>query len=83
LSMKALGGAFAERAAGAFAAGVDIALHCNGDLNEAREVAGASPELAGRSLRRAEQALARVAAGAAPFDVAAARARLAAALEPA
>jgi beta-N-acetylhexosaminidase len=83
LSMKALGGSFSERAAGAFAAGVDIALHCNGDLSEAREVAGASPELAGRSLRRAEQALARVAGGAAPFDVAAARARLAAALEPA
>jgi beta-N-acetylhexosaminidase len=83
LSMKALGGSFSERAAGAFAAGVDIALHCNGDLSEAREVAGATPELAGPSLRRAEQALACIADGAAPFDVAEARTRLEAALEPA
>jgi beta-N-acetylhexosaminidase len=83
LSMKALGGPFAKRAAAVFAAGVDIALHCNGDLAEAGPVASASPELTGRSLERAERALATVAGGAEPFDVEQARARLAEAFEPA
>ncbi|MGA2042518.1 MAG: beta-N-acetylhexosaminidase [Roseiarcus sp.] len=80
LSMKALGGPFGARAADAFAAGVDIALHCNGDPAEARAVAEAAPELAGASLRRARAALASIAAGARPFDVEAGRAELAAAL---
>jgi beta-N-acetylhexosaminidase len=83
LSMKALGGPFAARAAATFAAGVDIALHCNGDLAEAREVAAASPELAGAALRRAHAALASIAGGAAPLDLAGARAELAAAFAPA
>jgi beta-N-acetylhexosaminidase len=76
LSMKALGGPFAERTSAVFAAGLDMALHCNGDLTEARAVAEATPELAGVSLRRAEAALARVAGGPQPLDVAAARAEL-------
>jgi beta-N-acetylhexosaminidase len=79
LSMKALGGPFAERTAGAFAAGLDIALHCNGDLTEAREVAAASPELAGEALRRARAALARIASEPPPLDVERDRAGLAAA----
>jgi beta-N-acetylhexosaminidase len=83
LSMKALGGPFAERAAAAFAAGVDIALHCNGDLSEAREVASVSPPLAGAPLRRARAALERIAGGAEPFDLDAAGAVLTAAFEPA
>jgi beta-N-acetylhexosaminidase len=83
LSMKALGGPFADRAAAVFAAGVDMALHCNGDLTEAREVARATPDLAGAALRRARAALASVAGGAKPFDVDSARAKLAAAFEPA
>jgi beta-N-acetylhexosaminidase len=74
--MKALGGPFAERAGAAFAAGVDIALHCNGDLAEARAVAEATPELAGRSLTRAEAALATIAAGPRPFDAEGGRAAL-------
>ncbi len=78
LSMKALRGPFAERARALFAAGLDMALHCNGDLTEARAVAEATPELAGPSLRRAQGALARIAGGAQPFDVEAARAELAA-----
>ena len=77
LSMKALSGDFSARAGAAFAAGCNIALHCNGDLAEARPVAEASPELAGESLRRAEAALARIAGGPRPFDVAEGRARLA------
>ncbi|MBV8664585.1 MAG: beta-N-acetylhexosaminidase [Hyphomicrobiales bacterium] len=78
LSMKALGGPFAQRARSVFAAGVDIALHCNGDLSEAGPVAEGSVELAGDSLRRAKAALARIAGGAQPFDAEAARAELAA-----
>lgn len=39
LSMKALSGSFAERAAKALAAGCDVALHCNGDMNEMQAVA--------------------------------------------
>jgi beta-N-acetylhexosaminidase len=77
LSMKALGGPFGQRARAVFEAGVDIALHCNGDLAEAAPIAEASPELSGAALRRAEAALARIAGGAQPFDVEAARRELA------
>ena len=71
LSMNALQGRYFERAARAFAAGVDLALHCNGDLQEAGAVAQAAPFLAGKSLERVERARAQVAAArsaAAPFD---------------
>ena len=68
LSMKALKGPFDERAAAVIEAGLDIVLHCNGDLDEARAVASATPVLAGESLRRAEAALAAIAPPE-PFDV--------------
>ena len=77
LSMKALGGSFDERTRLAFAAGVDIALHCNGDLAEGRPVAEASPPLEGRSLARARAMLACIAAGPEEFDYEAGRERLA------
>lgn len=76
LSMKALKGSFRDRASGVFAAGVDIALHCNGDLAETREVAAVAPRLAGKALNRAENALARIAGGARPFDPVDARDKL-------
>jgi beta-N-acetylhexosaminidase len=76
LSMKALGGRFDARARAAFAAGVDIALHCNGDLAEARAVVAETPELKGEALRRAEAALKCVAGGPKAFDAAAGRAEL-------
>ncbi len=41
LSMHALTGPFRERAEKAFAAGIDIALHCNGDMAEMRPSARA------------------------------------------
>lgn len=41
LSMGALSGSLAERATLALAAGVDLALHCNGELADMQEVAGA------------------------------------------
>jgi beta-N-acetylhexosaminidase len=68
LSMQALSGTLRGRAEGAFAAGVDIALHCNGDLAEAEAVAGAAPSLAGRALARAERAASWRGEPAAPFD---------------
>jgi beta-N-acetylhexosaminidase len=63
LSMHALKGSFRDRAEGLFAAGVDIALHCNGDLKEAGEVAAATPLLEGKALQRADAAMARLGAG--------------------
>ncbi len=68
LSMKALTGPFVERAQRMFAAGVDIALHCNGDLEEAGQVAEATPPLSGVAAERAERALARLKAAPSAFD---------------
>lgn len=58
ISMKALGDPLAVSSARALEAGCDLVLHCNGDMSEMREVAGAVPDLAGDSLRRAETVLA-------------------------
>jgi beta-N-acetylhexosaminidase len=67
VSMKALAGPYEKRAAAIIQAGLDIVLHCNGELKEARAVASAAPQLSGSSLRRAKAALAAVAAPE-PFD---------------
>jgi len=58
VSMNALSGNIAERTRAIFAAGCDMALHCNGKIEEMREVAGQTPELSGRALERANAALA-------------------------
>ncbi len=58
LSMKALTGSMAQKVAGARAAGVDMMLHCNGDMAEMTAVAEAAGALEGQALRRAETALA-------------------------
>ena len=80
LSMKALSGGFTGRTRAAFRAGVDMALHCNGNLAEARQVVEGVPPLRGKALRRADAALARIRHDPEPLDVEAARAYLAAAL---
>ena len=80
LSMKALTGTFAGRTRSAFRAGVDMALHCNGDLAEARQVAEAAPPLRGKALRRADAALARIRHVPEPLDVGQARSHLARAM---
>jgi beta-N-acetylhexosaminidase len=80
LSMQALQGSFRSRTEACFAAGVDVGLHCNGDMDEMRGVAEGAPALAGDSLRRALAALARLPAEAGAFDVREARARFEAAL---
>jgi beta-N-acetylhexosaminidase len=57
VSMNALSGSIAERTQAIFAAGCDMVLHCNGKLDEMREVAVETPELAGLALDRARRAL--------------------------
>jgi beta-N-acetylhexosaminidase len=52
LSMHALDGSPGERAAAAFAAGCDLALHCNGDMGEMRQVVENSGELGESALNR-------------------------------
>jgi beta-N-acetylhexosaminidase len=75
VSMNALAGGIGERTRALLAAGCDMVLHCNGNIEEMREVAGQTPELLGKALERAERALA---ARRAPqsLDRAAARAEL-------
>ena len=59
ISMGALSGSIEERSRAAIAAGCDIVLHCNGELDEMRAVASAVPVLAGEAAARAEAALKR------------------------
>ena len=80
VSMNALAGSIAERTRAIFAAGCDMVLHCNGKLEEMREVAAETPELSGKALDRARRALASRRAPQ-PFDRAAARADLDALIE--
>jgi beta-N-acetylhexosaminidase len=58
VSMNALSGSIAERTRAIFAAGCDMVLHCNGNLDEMRDVARETPELSGKALERAKRALA-------------------------
>jgi beta-N-acetylhexosaminidase len=58
VSMNALAGTIAERTRAIVNAGCDMVLHCNGKLEEMREVARETPELAGPALERARRALA-------------------------
>ena len=43
--MEALTGTLGDRTAAALAAGCDIALHCNGKMNEISDVAANAPAL--------------------------------------
>ena len=75
LSMNALAGSIAERTRAVLAAGCDMVLHCNGKLDEMRQVARETHELSGKALARAERALA-ARKPPQPFDRAVARAEL-------
>lgn len=58
VSMNALAGSIAERTRAIVQAGCDMILHCNGKLDEMRDVARETPELTGEALQRASRALA-------------------------
>lgn len=75
LSMKALEGPLAKRAKAALFAGCDVVLHCNGGMDEMRDVAQEAKPLDDAPLARAEAALARLVVPDA-FDAGAAQARL-------
>lgn len=75
VSMNALAGSIAERTRAIVAAGCDMVLHCNGKLDEMRDVARETPILAGEALNRANRALASRRPPQ-PFDRAAGRAEL-------
>jgi beta-N-acetylhexosaminidase len=75
VSMNALAGSVAERTRAIVSAGCDMVLHCNGNLDEMREVAQETPVLSGKALERAKRALASRKPPH-PLDRAAARAEL-------
>lgn len=81
LSMKALGGEFADRARASLAAGCDVILHCNGDMAEMKAVMAGTKALSGQAQRRAKAALGRLAKVPEPFDLDEARARFDAAFD--
>lgn len=58
LAMHALTGPFEDRVQKSLQAGCDLILHCNGHRDEMEAIASAIPELAGKSAKRAEAALA-------------------------
>ena len=57
VSMNALSGDYRTRTQSIFGAGVDIVLHCNGEMEQMSEVAAVTPHLAGKALDRANVAL--------------------------
>ena len=75
IGMRALTGGLGERAAGALAAGCDVALHCSGVLEEMAEVSAAVPRLSAAASRRVVRALAQRSADPS-FEAASARAEL-------
>ena len=77
LSMNALEGPLSVRARNALFAGCDVVIHCNGRLDEMKEVASEATPLEGQSLVRAEAALAHLATPPAALDADAAEARFA------
>jgi beta-N-acetylhexosaminidase len=68
LGMHALSGDFGARAAGALAAGCDLALHCSGDMAEMVAIASAIGEIDERSRVRLDRAMATIADGVAALS---------------
>jgi beta-N-acetylhexosaminidase len=61
LSMQALDGSLGERAKAAQFAGCDVVLHCNGKMDEMKQVAAETKALNGQALKRAFHALSQLA----------------------
>jgi beta-N-acetylhexosaminidase len=74
LTMKALAGDLGELAAVSIAAGCDLAMHCNGNLEEMNRIARALPPLGDRARERLERGRRMLRSG--PFDRHVALARL-------
>lgn len=75
ISMQALSGAVAERTRAAISAGCDIALHCNGDISEAREVVAAAGDMTEAAIGRWARARSQLGPPS-PFDAVSARTEL-------
>ncbi|HWA90364.1 MAG TPA: beta-N-acetylhexosaminidase [Rhizomicrobium sp.] len=75
VSMSALSGPISARAKAALFAGCDVVLHCNGKMEEMRDVAEEAKPLDGAALKRAQAALSHLRSPTA-FDASAASARL-------
>jgi len=69
LSMNALDGDLESRTRQALTAGCDVVLHCGGELEEMKAVAGAAGPLAGRAAARAGAALSRISSAPEPLDL--------------
>jgi beta-N-acetylhexosaminidase len=76
LSMQALKGTLAARTKAALFAGCDVVLHCNGNMDEMKQVAKEAKKLDGDALKRATQARAYAAPADASFEPEAAEAHL-------
>lgn len=76
LSMQALSGTLGERAHAALAAGCDIALHCNGKMDEMEAVAASVRPLSADAEKRVATARARLGVPAEPTEIAALASRL-------
>ena len=78
LSMQALDGSLGERTKAAQVAGCDVVLHCNGKMDEMKQVAAETKALNGQALKRAFHALSQLALerADAAFEPAAAETRL-------
>lgn len=57
LSMKALGGSYEDRAHRSLVAGCDAVLHCNGKMDEMKEIASAVQPLSSAAYARLERSL--------------------------
>ena len=73
LSMEALSGDFADRTRACLAAGCDVALHCNGDMDEMVEIARGASEMARTAWARYKLGELHRASAAQPFETEAER----------
>ena len=80
LSMQALGGSLGDRAARSIAAGCDVALHCNGRMDEMKQVVDRTGPLTERGWQRFQAGRASLARQRAPMPRAEVSRRLAALL---